>query len=35
MQRMGQRGRERLEQEFSAQHVKEATLVLYQEMLKK
>jgi hypothetical protein len=31
--KMGQRGRERLEQEFSAQHVNEKTLALYREML--
>lgn len=33
--KMGERGRERLEQEFSAQHVNEATLALYREMLEK
>lgn len=33
--RMGQRGRERLEQEFSARHVNESTLALYREMLAK
>lgn len=33
--KMGQRGRERLEQEFSAQHVNESTLALYREMLQK
>jgi glycosyltransferase involved in cell wall biosynthesis len=33
--KMGKRGRERVEQEFSAQHVNEATLTLYQEMLGK
>lgn len=33
--KMGQRGRERLEQEFSAQHVNESTLALYREMLAK
>lgn len=31
--KMGARGRERLEQEFSAQHVNERTLALYREML--
>jgi glycosyltransferase involved in cell wall biosynthesis len=30
---MGDRGRQRLEQEFSAQHVNESTLALYREML--
>ena len=30
---MGKRGRQRLEQEFSAQHVNESTLALYREML--
>lgn len=30
---MGERGRQRLEQEFSAQHVNESTLALYREML--
>lgn len=33
--RMGQRGRERLEQEFSSKHVNDATLALYLEMLEK
>lgn len=33
--RMGKRGRERLEQEFSAQKVNSATLSLYREMLEK
>jgi glycosyltransferase involved in cell wall biosynthesis len=33
--KMGERGRERLEQEFSAQHVNDATLALYREMLEK
>ncbi len=33
--KMGQRGRERVEQEFSAQHVNESTLALYREMLAK
>lgn len=33
--RMGKRGRERLEQEFSAQQVNSATLALYREMLEK
>ena len=31
--KMGERGRQRLEQEFSAQHVNESTLALYCEML--
>lgn len=31
--KMGGRGRERVEQEFSAQHVNESTLALYREML--
>jgi glycosyltransferase involved in cell wall biosynthesis len=31
--KMGERGRQRLEQEFSAQHVNESTLALYREML--
>ena len=33
--RMGQRGRERLEQEFSTQQVNQSTLALYREMLAK
>jgi glycosyltransferase involved in cell wall biosynthesis len=33
--KMGARGRQRLEQEFSAQHVNESTLTLYREMLAK
>ena len=33
--RMGERGRQRLENEFSAQHVNESTLALYREMLAK
>ncbi len=33
--RMGKRGRERLEQEFSAQYVNNSTLALYREMLEK
>ena len=31
--KMGERGRQRLEQEFSARHVNESTLALYREML--
>jgi glycosyltransferase involved in cell wall biosynthesis len=33
--KMGERGRERLEQEFSAQYVNDSTLTLYREMLAK
>ncbi len=35
IRQMGGRGRQRLEQEFSAQHVNDSTLALYREILKK